>query len=180
MEAPPPALSRLERVAAFGLDGPDALEFRGCTPGCSVTARLGLSNVRSDGATVAVLHSAPSSLLFDVDFPVPLRLRPGTSGWVEVTYRAGGGGAATAPPAWLDFAVLEGGCGAFRVPLLTLEARLALEARARAEGSGLAPAFASADRPHACAHARPLASPPQARPLPGSPLALSQLASGAR
>ena len=141
-EGPPPALTRSERVAVHALDAPDTCLFRNVTPGGTFKVRFTLQNVdtTASGRTVDLSWGAPtgrSARLFLLDFPLPVKLRPGNSHSIEVTFKAG---ARYREEAFLDFTTQD---GRFRVPLLTMEAQLTLEVRVRC-GAGVAVAWRSA------------------------------------
>ncbi len=125
---PPPTLSRAERAKAFALDAPDVILFRGCSPGGTFKCRFTLLNVDvKAGRTVELSWGAPagrSARLFHIDYPLPVKLRPGCSHSVDVVFKAG---AHYREEAHMDFTTQD---GSFRVPLLTQEAQLTLEVRA--------------------------------------------------
>jgi hypothetical protein len=123
---PPPALSRVDRARLFGLDAPDALYFRGWAVGRESRLRLTLQNVRTDGATVDIRYGAPNSHLFGINFPEVIRLRPGCSASIDVTFAAASN---RREEAHMDFST---DAGAFRLPLLALEPLSALEVRGAA------------------------------------------------
>ena len=86
-QGPPVALSRSERVRLFGLDAVDALYFRGWAVGRTSRLRLTLQHVRtSDGKAIDITYSAPGSVLFGIAYPEPIRLRPGNTAAIEVTF----------------------------------------------------------------------------------------------
>ena len=90
--APPPTLTRQERIRDLWLDGPDVALFRGCEPHCVARCRLTFTNVDTrEGRTVLLSWGAPggrAARLFHIDFPQPVRLRPGCKHSVDVTFRA--------------------------------------------------------------------------------------------
>jgi hypothetical protein len=133
---PPPALSRTERARLFGLDAPDALYFRGWAVGRESRLRLTLQNVRTDGATVDIRYGAPNSHLFGINFPEVIRLRPGCSASIDVTFAAASN---KREEAHMDFST---DAGAFRLPLLALEPLSALEVRCAQRAVGAAAACA--------------------------------------
>ena len=113
--------------------------FRNVTPGGTFKVRFTLQNVDTkSGRTVDLSWGAPSgrsARLFLIDFPLPVKLRPGNSHSIEVTFKAG---VRPREEAWLDFTTQD---GRFRVPLLTMEAQLTREVRACC-GAGVACAWA--------------------------------------
>jgi len=122
---PPAALSRAERVRAVGLDAVDALYFRGWAVGRTSRLRLTLQHVRtSDGKAIDISYSAPPSVLFGIAFPEPIRLRPGNTAAIEVTFTPQ---QSRREESYMDFTT---GDGSFRLPLLALEPLSALEVRA--------------------------------------------------
>lgn len=137
---PPAALSRAERVRAFGLDAVDALYFRGWAVGRTSRLRLTLQHVRTtDGKAIDITYSAPASVLFGIAFPEPIRLRPGNTAAIEVTFTPAH---ARREESYMDFTTAD---GSFRLPLLALEPLSALEVRCfalwalRGRGTGAAP-----------------------------------------
>jgi len=131
---PPPAVSRAERVRQFGLDAVDALYFRGWAVGRTSRMRLTLQHVRTtDGKAIDITYAAPGSHLFGIAFPEPIRLRPGNTAAIEVTFTPTH---ARREESYMDFATAD---GSFRLPLLALEPLSALEvrpSRARARRGG--------------------------------------------
>jgi hypothetical protein len=121
-QGPPVALSRSERVRLFGLDAVDALYFRGWAVGRTSRLRLTLQHVRtSDGKAIDITYSAPGSVLFGIAYPEPIRLRPGNTAAIEVTFTPSH---ARREESYMDFTTAE---GSFRLPLLALEPLSALE-----------------------------------------------------
>ena len=122
----PPTLTRAERLRLH-LDAPDVILFRGVQPGGTFKLRFTLQNVDTmTGKTLHLSWSAPqgrSARLFHIDYPLPVKLRPGCAHTVEVVFKAA---ASHREEAYMDFSTQD---GAFRVPILTQEAQLSLQVR---------------------------------------------------
>jgi hypothetical protein len=131
----PPSLNREERVLLYSLDGPDAAIFRGSAPHSVQRFVLALQNVDTrDGRSIELSWEAPggrSARLFDIDYPEPVKLRPGCVLSVVITLRTE---EEAREEAWLHFTVGGPGGGVFRVPLLSVEPQLQLEVRPCAPG----------------------------------------------
>ena len=122
----PPTLTRAERLRLH-LDAPDVILFRGVQPGGTHKLKFTLQNVDTKtGKTLNLSWAAPqgrSARLFHIDYPLPVKLRPGCAHSVEVVFKAA---ASHREEAYMDFRTQD---GAFRVPILTQEAQLALQVR---------------------------------------------------
>jgi len=76
---------RYERSQVWGVDCAEALEWRGWEPGGEYVRSLHVKNVSTK--TLKVKYKLPATKYFSMEFPEPIKLSPGMSATVDVTFR---------------------------------------------------------------------------------------------
>ena len=84
-EEEPLFLSREDRIAAFGFDCAEQLEWSNWVPGGEYVRQLLVKNVSQ--RTQKVKYELPATKYFSLEFPESIRLSPGMSFTVAVTFR---------------------------------------------------------------------------------------------
>jgi hypothetical protein len=72
----------------LGIDCPDRLDWRNWVPGTEYIKHLVVKNVST--STVTVKYKQTASRAFSMDFPEPIKLRPGMSAPLKVVRLANG------------------------------------------------------------------------------------------
>ena len=78
-------LPRDDRIACYGIDCADILEWRMWTPGGEYQLNLNMKNVSTK--PLKLKYKLPATKYFSMDFPDPIKLSPGMSFAVKVTFR---------------------------------------------------------------------------------------------
>jgi hypothetical protein len=79
------ATARYERAQVWGIDCVEDLEWRGWEPGGEYVRSLVVKNVSTK--TLKVKYKLPATKYFSMEFPEPIKLSPGMSATVDVTFR---------------------------------------------------------------------------------------------
>lgn len=79
------ASARYERSQVWGIDCAESLEWRGWEPGGEYVRSLLVKNVSTK--TLKVKYKLPATKYFSMEFPEPIKLSPGMSATVDVTFR---------------------------------------------------------------------------------------------
>ena len=79
------ATVRYERSQVWGIDCAEELEWRGWEPGGEYVRSLVVKNVSTK--TLKVKYKLPATKYFSMEFPEPIKLSPGMSATVDVTFR---------------------------------------------------------------------------------------------
>ena len=82
---PQMATVRYERSQVWGIDCAESLEWRGWEPGGEYVRSLVVKNVSTK--TLKVKYKLPATKYFSMEFPEPIKLSPGMSATVDVTFR---------------------------------------------------------------------------------------------
>ena len=77
--------SRAERAQIWGVDCAEQLDWRNWEPGGEYTRSLVVKNVGVK--TLKVKYKLPATKYFSMEFPEPIKLQPGLSATVDVTFR---------------------------------------------------------------------------------------------
>lgn len=79
------ATARYERSQVWGIDCAESLEWRGWEPGGEYVRSLVVKNVSTK--SLKVKYKLPATKYFSMEFPEPIKLSPGMSATVDVTFR---------------------------------------------------------------------------------------------
>ena len=102
-------LPRDERIACYGIDCADILEWRMWTPGGEYTLNLNMKNVSTK--PLKLKYKLPATKYFSMDFPEPIKLSPGMSFPVKVTFRP------VKKETYDDYIEFITATGGFRIPI---------------------------------------------------------------
>ena len=102
-------LPRDDRIACYGIDCADILEWRMWTPGGEYQLNLNMKNVSTK--PLKLKYKLPATKYFSMDFPDPIKLSPGMSFAVKVTFRP------VKKETYDDYIEFITATGGFRIPI---------------------------------------------------------------
>ena len=102
--------SREERCKTHGIDCPDSLEWITTSVGKPQTKSFAVRNIKT--TAMVLKFKIPQTKHFTTEYPEPLKLVPGMSGSVLITFKA------SALASFSDFLEFESPAGTFRIALI--------------------------------------------------------------